>query len=342
MPDTADVYWMKFALLQARKGVGRTSPNPPVGAVVVKENVLLGKGWHHAAGKPHAEVLAVRSAGGDSACRESTLYVTLEPCSTHGRTPPCVDLILRAGFRRVVCALPDANPAHAGRGFETLRENGVEVDVGVCREEAALLLAPFFLSITQNRPWVIAKVAMTLDGRLSLPPESGRWLSSPGSLRLAHRLRAEVDAIAIGSATLRSDDPLLIRRIYGFARGHPLPVIFKGAKELPRSAGLMQGGYLPVPMIFDNQEVRPALSALHEKGIQSLLVEGGGRLVGSFLREGLVDELVVFLTPWCGGGGVIIDHAGVSAIDSLKRLKEVRFRRVGDDVMLRARLSGTS
>ena len=200
-----DHTFMAIALREAKKGVGLTSPNPPVGAVIVSPaGTILGKGWHHGAGQPHAEREAIAAAGGPAACTGTTLYVTLEPCSTHGRTPPCVDAVIEAGFARVVWAMDDPNPAHAGRAASFLTERGLQVTRGVLEEEARRLLAPWQKFITTGRPWVIAKAGLSLDGKLTRPRGEGQWITNELARTDAQRLRRQADAILIGAETQHS------------------------------------------------------------------------------------------------------------------------------------------
>ncbi|MEY4242774.1 MAG: bifunctional diaminohydroxyphosphoribosylaminopyrimidine, partial [Verrucomicrobiota bacterium] len=203
-----DEKWMDRALEEARKGVGKTAPNPPVGAVIVKNGVLLGRGWHRAAGRPHAEREALADAErshGSEAVRGATIYITLEPCSTQGRTPPCTQGLMDAGIRRVVYACRDENPAHAGRADELLTKAGIEVLAGVRGEAAERLLRPFFKVRKTGLPWVIWKTAMSLDGRVTRPPGEGQWLTSADSRSDVHRLRSTVDAILTSGETVRRD-----------------------------------------------------------------------------------------------------------------------------------------
>ena len=221
--------WMRLALREARRGVGRTSPNPAVGAAIVSaQGRLLAKGWHRGAGSPHAEIEAIRRLARPGLARGATLFVTLEPCSTHGRTPPCVDAIIAAGFARVVVAATDPNPAHAGRGLQLLAAAGIEVIPGVLAAEATALNRAFNKWIVTGLPFVIAKCALSVAGRITRLPSEGPWLTSERSRADVHRLRAQVDAILIGAGTLRADNPrLTVRGVRGM-RGarQPWRVIF--------------------------------------------------------------------------------------------------------------------
>ncbi len=207
-----DQRFMALALAEARKGLGRTSPNPAVGAVIVRAGRVLARGHHRGAGLPHAEIEAIRAVAGRAGCRGATLYVTLEPCSTHGRTPPCTDAIIAAGFARVVFGATDPNPRHAGRAEKILRAAGIVVTRGVLAKECAALNRAFNHWVTTRRPWVIAKCAMSLDGRLTRRRGESSWLTGPAARRHAQQLRARVDAILVGAATIRADNPRLTVR----------------------------------------------------------------------------------------------------------------------------------
>ena len=239
-----DAHWMQLALAEARKGVGRTAPNPPVGAVIVKHGVLLGSGWHRAAGQPHAEREALADAcanHGREAVRGATVYVTLEPCSTHGRTPPCTQGLIDAGVARVVYACVDRNPDHAGRADTLLTAAGIVVASGVCRDEAERILRPFFKVRETGLPWVIWKTAMSLDGRITRPPGEGQWLTGEAARADVQQLRATADAILTSGATVRRDRPALTLRAPGLLDGRPQPwrVVFTDEPEsLPKDAPL--------------------------------------------------------------------------------------------------------
>jgi len=234
-----DEQWMGLALEEARRGIGKTAPNPPVGAVIVKDGVLLGKGWHRAAGRPHAEREALQDVfenHGPDAARGATIYASLEPCSPHGRTPPCTQGIIDAGISRVVYACADRNPDHAGRADTLLTAAGIEVLSGILREEAERILRPFFKACETGLPWVIWKTAMSLDGRLTRPPGEGRWLTGEEARADVQKLRASVDAILTSGETVRRDKPALNIRI---------PELVKGARS--RGGSCFQTTRKPYP-----------------------------------------------------------------------------------------------
>lgn len=325
-PD--DEAFMRLAIEEARKGAGRTSPNPAVGAVVVKDGRVLAKGHHRAAGCPHAEVEALRRT---KEARGATLYVTLEPCSTHGRTPPCTGAIMEAGIARVVVGAEDPNPKHAGRGLKLLQAQGIAVQGGVLEAPCRELNVAFNKWIVTGMPWVIAKAALTLDGRLTLPPGAGRWLSGPAARREAHALRASVDAILIGAGTLRADNPRLTVRGVRRAARQPWRVILAGNRELPQDAHVFADGHRERTLVYKGAALPEVLAELGKRQITSVLVEGGGATLGSAFDAAVVDEVRFYLTPFLGAGPVgAVAGAGLQPV----RLHHVRYARVGPDVVL--------
>lgn len=336
-----DVRWMRRAIEEGRKGIGRTSPNPPVGAVIVKDGVEIGAGWHRGAGLPHAEreaMAAVRTIHGEEALRGATAYVTLEPCSTHGRTPPCTDGLIEAGIARVVYAAEDPNPAHAGRADVLLEKAGIRVTRGVLAKEACRLIRPFSKVQRSGLPWVILKSAMSLDGRITRPPGEGMWLTGAEARAEVQRLRAEVDAVVTSGETVRQDRPRLDLRDPELAAGRPQPwrlVLTGDPASLPMDAPLFTDAHRERTLIDDRAHPEEALRRLvRERGVSSVLVECGGRLAAALLEAGLVDEWVAFLAP-LAGGGTLPAVAGGGFPDGLQ-LQDVAFRRFGPDVMLRA------
>jgi diaminohydroxyphosphoribosylaminopyrimidine deaminase/5-amino-6-(5-phosphoribosylamino)uracil reductase len=339
-----DVRWMRRALEEARRGVGRTSPNPPVGAVVVKDGVELGAGWHRGAGLPHAEreaMAAVAAVHGADALRGSSVHVTLEPCSTHGRTPPCTAGLIEAGVARVIYAAEDPNPAHAGAADRLLAAAGIAVTRGVLADEAARLIRPFAKVQRCGLPWVILKTAMSLDGRITRPPGEGMWLTGPAARAEVQRLRAEVDAVMTSGETVRKDRPRLDLRDPGLAAGRAQPwrvVLTDDPLGLPPDAPLFTDGHRERTLVESRADPADVLRRLvRDRGVSAVLVECGGRLAARLLEAGLVDEWVAFLAPLLGGGPVAA-VAGAGFPAGL-RLEEPVFRRFGSDVMLRARVT---
>jgi diaminohydroxyphosphoribosylaminopyrimidine deaminase/5-amino-6-(5-phosphoribosylamino)uracil reductase len=302
------------ALELAERGRGTTHPNPLVGAVVVRDGEVVGEGWHQRKGEPHAEVNALRAAG--ERARGATLYVTMEPCAHHGSTPPCTEATLAAGVSRVVAGSLDPNP-EAGGGLEVLRGAGVDIEL-VDSFEARQLNEAWRTWVSLRRPFVTYKVATTLDGRVAIPGE--RWISGEDSRRLVHELRAASDAVAVGMGTVRADDPRLDARGIGVAR-QPRRLAF-GRGPLPAGSELE----LRTGPLGDQ------LAALAEEGVQSLLLEGGPTLATAFLREGLVDKLLVFVAPELAGTGPRF----VEELAEPLALRRLASRPVGEDVLLSA------
>lgn len=357
-----DRAWMQLAIREARKGIGRTSPNPCVGAVVVKNNRLLATGFHRKAGTPHAEVHALRAAGAKA--RGATIYVTLEPCNHTGRTPPCTQAILAAGIKRVVVGMLDPNPLVAGGGCQTLAAHGLAVTQGVLAEECSSLNRPFSKHVTTGLPWVIMKAGMSLDGRLALASGQCAWITNEQSRRQVHRLRDRVDAILVGSTTALGDDPALTTRLPGRRGQDPLRVILDTALRLPVTARMLQQASDAPTWIFcgPKAEVKRAealvkagavikqvrldeagqldlgavLCELGRAQLTSVLVEGGCRVHTAFLRAELVDEVQIFVAPiFLGGDGVpLVDSLGLRQIADAPRFSTTRVRRFGNDVLI--------
>ena len=349
----ADGAFMRRALSLAEYGWGQTAPNPMVGAVVVRDGVVVGEGWHTRYGAPHAEVEALAAAGEQA--NGATLYVTLEPCNHHGKTPPCTDAILAAGVRRVVAATSDDSPVAHG-GAARLRESGVEVTVGVEEQAARELNAEFFHGIASARPFVRLKLAMSLDGALADHTRERGWLTGPEARQEVHRLRAQADAIAIGIGTALADDPLLtVRNVDPPPRIAPVRVVFDTSARLHAESHLVRTAreqrtvvvcWAPDPAhaaalehagveLIHAATLTDALVALRGAGVRSLLVEGGASLAASFLQDSFVDRLVIFRAPLILGGGSLNAFGGMPAarLDEASRWRIVRTARLGDDEM---------
>ena len=358
----SDAEFMERALFHAARGTGRTSPNPLVGAVVVSaDGVVVGQGFHERAGEPHAEVHALAAAGGRA--RGATLYSTLEPCCHQGRTGPCVRRIVDAGIARVVAAVEDPNPAVRGRGFAYLRANGVTVDVGVGAEGAAALNRPFFTLMRERRPFVLLKAATSLDGRIAEAPGRRTFLTSAAANRHAHRVRAEIDAIGVGSGTILADDPDLTAR--GAFRERPLVrVVFDRRLRTPSGARVLstpEAGpviivttataaartELRAPLEARGAEIevaadstfRAALERLAAREIGSLLLEGGGGVHAAAWDEGLVDYVRLYVTPHVLGDGAVPLLPGRSFASS--DLRERRVATLGPDVLIEGYVHGS-
>ena len=351
-----DSAFMRRALDLARLGWGQTAPNPMVGAVVVRGGVVVGEGHHARYGGDHAEVSALRSAG--PLARGSSVYVTLEPCSHHGKTPPCADALVRAGVSRVVAATRDPS-LDAGGGADRLRAGGVDVVVGVEERAARELNAPFFHSFQSDRPWVTLKLAVSVDGAITDASRTAGWLTGPESRREVHRLRAGSDAIAVGSGTALADDPQLTVRDAPPPRVPPRRVVFDSELRLPLSSRLVRtarevptivvatrpvdSASVPRAAALEAAGVRvlqadslaAALRTLRADGVRSMLVEGGARLAGSLLAEGAVDRLIIFQAPVVLGPGSLSAFAGLPSVlpPSPRRLEVIHRATLGEDVM---------
>jgi diaminohydroxyphosphoribosylaminopyrimidine deaminase/5-amino-6-(5-phosphoribosylamino)uracil reductase len=301
---------LERALELAERGRGTTHPNPVVGAVLVRDGETVGEGWHERKGGPHAEVVALDAAG--ARARGATLYVTMEPCAHHGTTAPCTEAVLRAGVAKVVAGSLDPNP-EAGGGLELLRESRVEVELADSYAARAQNEA-WRTWISLRRPFVVLKLAQTLDGFVSVP--GTRWISGSDSRRRVHELRAQVDAVAVGMGTARGDDPQLTARDVD-AKRQPRRLVFgSGPSELEVRSG---------PLADE-------LHALADEGVQSLLLEGGPKIAASFLREGLVDKLLLFVAPQVAGAGVRFEPE----LEDEIRLTHLTVEQVGEDVLLSA------
>jgi len=363
-----DAAHMRRALALAARAIGRTRPNPPVGAVLVRDGVVVGEGHTAPAGGPHAEIAALAAAG--EAARGATLYVTLEPCAHHGRTPPCVEAILGAGVAAVRAAATDPNP-DAGGGLAALAAAGLDVALGPCRAVAAALLAPFARHVGTGRPLVTAKYAMSLDGRIATRTGHARWITGPAARRRAHALRDASDAVLVGAGTVRADDPALTTRDVPADRppNHPLRVVLHGRGTLPLAArvfapdlpgrtllatagaparhvaALERAGVEVLRLPADaagRLDLDALLDALGAREVMSLLVEGGATVLGAFLDAGRVDRVVAFVAPRLIGGAAAPAAFGGRGIDRMSEARElvdVRVERAGADLVVTGSLA---
>ena len=358
---------MRLALRLARRGFGRTSPNPIVGAVLARQGVVIGRGWHHRAGQPHAEIEALRDAQrrGDSGggAEGATLYVTLEPCSTHGRTPPCTSAIIAAGIRRVVAAAPDPNPAHGGRGFAILKGAGIEVSAGLLAGEAAEMNEAFGHWIVHRTPLVTLKAAMSLDGRIATVTGESRWITGEKARALGMKLRAEADAILVGVNTVLTDDPSLTVRLPGFEEKRWRRIVLDPRARTPLTAKVVSDSHaastilvvtkaassrraaalarrvrlLRAPGRPDGIDLQWLLKKLGQEEVTSLLVEGGGETNAAFLSAGLAGRVCFFYAPLVlGGRGApkAVAGRGAAGLSQAALLRGARWRRRGDDLLL--------
>jgi diaminohydroxyphosphoribosylaminopyrimidine deaminase/5-amino-6-(5-phosphoribosylamino)uracil reductase len=364
--DSSDIHFMKAAIREARKGVGRTSPNPTVGAVVVRNGKIVGKGYHHRAGLPHAEPNALQEAG--RLARGAILYVTLEPCNHSGRTPPCTQAILQAGIKRVVIGTADPNPSVTGNGAAFLSSHGIEVVSGVLAAPCRELNLSFIKYSTTGLPWVIMKAGMSLDGRIAAAAKRRTAITGDQSWRLVHRLRDQVDALLIGAETAIIDDPLLTTRRLKSRQGRdPQRIILDTNLRLSPNARMLHQESRAKTLIFcgpNAPEVKvqvieesgaivqrigldmngmldlsAVLAELGRRQITSILVEGGGRVHGAFLRNHLVDQVYLFIAPvFLGSGGVPAVGLPFNQHDEqIVRLRKFRTRRLGEDLLVEGR-----
>jgi diaminohydroxyphosphoribosylaminopyrimidine deaminase / 5-amino-6-(5-phosphoribosylamino)uracil reductase len=352
---------MLAALALARRGLGQVSPNPAVGAVIVREGRIVGRGWTQPGGRPHAETEALRAAG--SLAKGATIYVTLEPCNHHGETPPCVDALIAASVARVVSAVEDPDDRVAGQGHTRLRQAGIQVDIGVCHGAARRLNEGYFLNRRECRPLVTLKVASTLDGRIALPGGQSQWITGPAARARGHMLRATHDAILVGSGTAFTDDPSLTCRLEGLEARSPVRVVLDTNLQLPLDSQLARTArQTPVWVMtcappdaahvgpltaqgvevvrvaagHDNKpEIHAVLNLLADRGITRLLVEGGGVILSAFLQAGIADRVV-----WFRAGGVIggdgvpaLGAMGLNDMAQLERFERQDVVALGADVM---------
>lgn len=348
------------ALIQARRGLGRTHPNPAVGAVIVKQGKIIARGFHAKAGTAHAEAVVLKKAGAKA--RGATLYSTLEPCNHYGRTGPCAQAIIAAGIERVVYASSDPNPLVNGKGHRRLARAGVKVVAHVRRDEADLLNRPFFKAIRTGLPWVTLKAAITLDGKLATQSGDSRWISSPASREVVHRIRNVVDAVLVGAGTVIADDPRMTTRLPNETQTHdPIRVVIDPTLKTSPQAKVYGPGSIVVthkpaskaaPYARRGVEVwsmptahtgRLSMKALMKRlvgaGVLHVLVEGGAGLYASMLREHLVDELVLFVAPKIFGGEALTWSGllGVKSVRSALQYELLHVEHVGSDLLVTAR-----
>ncbi|MBP86711.1 MAG: riboflavin biosynthesis protein RibD [Planctomycetaceae bacterium] len=364
--QTFDAARMARALELARRGEGYVEPNPMVGCVIVRRDEVVGEGYHQRFGGLHAEREALQSAG--DAARGATMYVTLEPCCHHGKTPPCTEAIVAAGIARVVVARRDPFPNVDGGGIRALSEAGIEVEVGTCEGEASALDAPYLRLVETGRPWVIAKWAMTLDGKIATHAGDSQWISNESSRAIVHQLRGRVDAILVGSSTARADDPLLTARPAGprtatriVLDSHaslsldsqlvkttaetPVLVVTGGAATADRTQALTDAGceVLKIEAKSREAQLQALLTELGHRRMTNILVEGGGTLLGSLHDAKLIDEVHIFVAPKLVGGAhapAPIAGTGFATMKEAVRMRDATVERLEDDIYVVARLEG--
>lgn len=351
---------MAVALGLARRGLGRVWPNPSVGCVIVKDGRVVGRGWTQPGGRPHAETEALRRAG--AAARGATVYISLEPCAHHGKTPPCADALIDAGVARAVVAIEDPFRRVAGRGLERMRSAGIDVVTGVGHDAAAALNAGFFMRIGDARPLFTLKTASTLDGRIATHTGESQWITGEPARARGHALRASADAVMVGVGTALADDPRLDCRLPGLADRSPVRIVVDSRARLPLTSRLVRtaretptwlltlagqdarhrafadAGIEVIEVAPDadgNLDLEVGAGALGDRGLTRVLVEGGGRLAAGLLRAGLVDRLVWFRAPrLIGGDGLPATEAfGVDRLDQAPAFRRIAVVALGDDVM---------
>ena len=353
-----DKEYMQEALRIAANAKGRTSPNPMVGAVIVKDGRIIAEGWHRQAGTPHAEVHALNMAG--ELAKGSTLYVTLEPCSHFGRTPPCANAIINAGIKRVVCAMTDPNPKVSGNGMKILKDAGIEVAVGICEDEARRLNEVFLKWITTNKPFVSLKCAMSLDGKIATSTGQSQWITSEASRRRVHELRDIHDAIMVGIGTVLADNPSLTTRIEGGK--NPIRVIVDSQARTPINSNVITDGQAKTIIAVSKNASNDKVNAFKKAGVEiiiagnservdlnilmnelasreitSILVEGGGTLNFSLLEAGLVDKVYAFIASKIIGGRdalTSVEGEGFKNLNEALNLRDVTTEMIDNDILI--------
>lgn len=361
-----DEIFMQRALQLAAQARGKTSPNPMVGAIIVSDGQIVGEGWHHKAGTPHAEIHALRQAG--HLAKNATLYVTLEPCCHYGRTGPCTDAIIAAGIKKVIVAMTDPNPAVAGKGISKLRANAIEVVEGVLSPEATKLNEVFIKWITTKMPFGVLKTAMTIDGKIAAFTGHSRWITGEQARRCGHQLRNIYDAILVGIGTVLADDPALTTRIPGGK--NPVRVVVDSMARIPLTAKLLNDNQAPVVIAVSPNAAEEKLAALRSKhadivtvpcgaeggidlrilfeilgkrNITSIFIEGGSHVNASAINAGLIDKAYWFIAPKIIGGSSAPGPIGGFGFDNMEKaitLEDIELERVGEDILVTAYLQG--
>lgn len=348
-----DIHFMQEALALAKRGQGKTSPNPLVGSVVVKNNKIISKGFHKKCGLAHAEVVALKKAA--ARAKGATLYVNLEPCFHFGRTPPCVDKIIKAGIKRVVIAVKDPNPQVKGKSIRKLRKNKIKVSLGVCQKEARKINEVFFKNIKDDLPFVVAKVAQSLDGKITTSLGQSKWITTDKTRQFARRLRDRYDAVLIGAETLRKDNP----KLNGLDKV-PYKVIISSDLDLPKNSYIFKN-FTDKTYIFtavnlkgknkfsknikifslkatkEGIPLKKVLKKLYQLGIMSVFVEGGADTLGRFFSQNLVDKAYFFIAPKIFGGKGALSSVGATGVKQIKKspeLEKPKIKRIGNDILI--------
>lgn len=368
MMSEKDIFYMKKTIGLAKKGEGNTSPNPMVGALVVKSGKIVGRGYHKYYGGPHAEVYALEEAGNKA--EGATIYVNLEPCSHYGKTPPCSSKIIKAGIKRAVIAMVDPNPRVAGNGIKQLRSAGIEVEVGILKKEAAKLNEAFIKYITSDLPFIYLKTAQTLDGYLATKSGDSKWITNQKARLIGHQLRHKVDAILVGIGTVIEDDPQLTTRLKDGRGKDSIRIIIDAELEIPLEARVINQEsnvntiivcgdkvdeikkeklikkenveILSLPLNAEHRiPLKKLLTIVHDRCISSVLVEGGGKINYSFLKMNLVDKIYAFIAPKILGGndGIsVFSGDGPESMSEVRKIKEVEYRIVGDNILVMGKI----
>ncbi len=359
----SDEKYMKMAIELASRAEGMTSPNPIVGAIIVKKGKIVGKGYHKEAGLPHAEINALKEAGNKA--KGATLYVTLEPCDHYGRTPPCTRAIIKSGVRRVVAGMIDPNPINSRRGFGRLRESGVKTKIGVLKKEAESINKSYIKFITKRMPYVTIKIAESLDGKIATKRGDSKWITSKDSRRYVHELRAKSDAVMVGLNTVIKDDPLLLSR--SSRTKQPIRIVVDGRLKTPLNSNIFSSTKLSPVIIATSKkspkiksyekkgaevlivkpkgkrvDLKDLLSTLARKGVSNILVEGGGELNASLIEEKLADKFLFFIAPKIIGGRdakTSVEGEGVDRICKANIVKNFKVRRFANDILIEADLA---
>lgn len=359
-----DEFWMRQVISLAERGRGRTSPNPMVGALLVKDERVVGEGYHQKAGDPHAEILALQKAGGEA--KGSTLYVNLEPCTHYGRTPPCVPDLIVAGVKRVVIGMEDPNPLVRGKGIKALGEAGLDVEVGLLKKECEKLNEAYCKYIVKKEPFIILKVAITLDGKMATRWGVSQWITGEESRHFVHRLRDQVDGVLVGIGTVLKDNPSLTVRLYGGR--NPYRIVLDSKLRIPEEAKVFGsdpsklvlattehapkkriedleskvGRILVCPSKEGRVDISLLLRRLGEMEIMSLLIEGGSLVNGSFFDERKIDKVLLFLSPKLLGDvkapGIFLGR-GIENLGDVIPLKEMRIRKIGEDLLIEGNMN---
>jgi diaminohydroxyphosphoribosylaminopyrimidine deaminase/5-amino-6-(5-phosphoribosylamino)uracil reductase len=363
--SAADRKYMRLALSLAKKGAGKTSPNPAVGAVLVKKGKIIAKGYHKKAGLPHAEAVVIKKA--KSACEKATLYCTLEACTHYGKTPPCSDAIIKSGIKKAIFAMKDPNPVNCGRGIDELKKAGIKTQWGLLKAEAEKLNRQFIKFMTKKMPYVCIKIAQTLDGKIADDKGKSKWISSETSRKFVHKLRGKNDAVMIGVDTVIKDDPLLTVRLSEKVKKQPLRVVLDSHLRIPLKSRLLNTAdkYNKVLIVGKKGAPKNRKIAIEKKGaevilvseknshiditdllqrlagmdITSLLCEGGSRVATSLIKNNLADELYLFIAPKILGGEKSPSlYCGMpSELKSAKAVRDIKITRLGDDILVRGK-----